>query len=105
MHPNLFHISGEVGMDGCLRMMLDDVPFISNCYVITHPQIEPAKTTVLTLALLYPHYCHLYQHPHNPHRQHPLNHLLPPHHRHRHHHQDAYCPQHFHPAPKYHHCQ
>jgi hypothetical protein len=28
MHLILFHISGEAGMDGCLWMSLDDVPFV-----------------------------------------------------------------------------
>ena len=28
MHSNLFHISGEAGMDGCVWMLLDDVLFI-----------------------------------------------------------------------------
>ena len=35
MYPTLYHVSGEAGMDGCVEMMLDDVSYLTDYYLIT----------------------------------------------------------------------
>ena len=61
MHPILFHISGDAGMDGCLWRMSDDAFSVSylilSCLVLSYPtgmqkRIETLKIKINVLRIV-----------------------------------------------------